>query len=103
MKQDCSQLVLEVLTRRCSTTLKKLNVESSKHVDDTCLPLILKCMNLNELGVFKTGKLTQMCSVISYTSHYITKCPRSQNFFIDVPSKPFQPSQMFVGKEKSLS
>jgi hypothetical protein len=22
---------------------------------------------------------------------------------IDVPSKPFQPSQMFVGKEKSLS
>ena len=56
MKQDCSPAVLEVVSRRCSSSLTKLDVESSKHVDDSCRNYILKCKNLKELGVFKTGK-----------------------------------------------
>lgn len=58
MKQDCSAPVLEVVSRRCQTTLKTLDVESSKHVDNSCLPYILRCKNLVELGVFKTGKIS---------------------------------------------
>jgi hypothetical protein len=68
MKHDCCPVILETLTRRCKTTLVKLDVECSKHVDDSCLPYILRCQNLYELAVFKTGEKINISAVMLLNS-----------------------------------
>ena len=53
-KHDCTYELLEVLARNCSSTLRVLDVEDSKFVNDGCFSCITSFLNLEELNIFNT-------------------------------------------------
>ncbi len=53
-RYDCTPEMLEVLSRTCAASMKVLDVEGSKKLDDTCLGSILAMNNLQELHLFNT-------------------------------------------------
>ncbi len=53
-KYDCTPEMLQVLSNTCPDTLRALDVEGSKAVDDKCLGSILALSNLEELHLFNT-------------------------------------------------
>ena len=57
-KHDCNYKLLEALSEHCSQSMKILDVEDSKNVDDKSLDFIRKMPHLEELNIFNT-KLTE--------------------------------------------
>ena len=55
MKQDCNNQILEALSEHCQTTLKILDVENSKQINNVSVDYILACRNISQLNVFKTN------------------------------------------------
>ncbi len=53
-KHDCTPEILDAISRTCPLTLRALDVEGSKAVDDKCLGSLLAMANLEELHLFNT-------------------------------------------------
>ena len=52
---DCTNSILKILSRNCSSTLRILDVEMSKQVTDLSAEFIAKCGNLHTLHIFHTS------------------------------------------------
>ena len=55
LKHDCNNRILEALASSCWYTLKILDMEYSKQINNESVDYILSCQNLIELNVFKTS------------------------------------------------
>lgn len=59
LSYDCTLNVLQVLSETCGRTLRLLDIERSKQIQDDAVEYILKCSNLEEINIFQTGLTTQ--------------------------------------------
>ncbi len=55
MKHDCTNGIIKALCRSSRWTLREIDIEQSKQVNDDCVPLILLCSTIIELNLFQTG------------------------------------------------
>ena len=55
LKQDCNNQILEALSKHCHITLKILDVENSKQINNISVDYILACRNILQLNIFKTS------------------------------------------------
>ena len=55
LKQDCNNQILEALSKHCHITLKILDVENSKQINNVSVDYILACRNILQLNIFKTS------------------------------------------------
>ena len=50
LKQDCNNQILEALSKHCKATLKILDIENSKQINNVSVDYILACRNISQLN-----------------------------------------------------
>ena len=63
-RYDCTKSVLEVLSQTCNGTLRILDIERSRHVEDDSVDLIKTCNRLTKINFFLTGFSTEAMVII---------------------------------------
>ena len=73
-RYDCTKSILEVLSQTCNGTLRILDIERSRHVEDDSVDLIKTCNKLMKINLFLTGFSTKAMVIIPRTWFLSIKC-----------------------------
>ena len=73
-RYDCTKSILEVLSQTCKGTLRILDIERSRHIEDDSVDLIKTCNKLMKINFFLTGFSTKAMVIIPPTWFLSIKC-----------------------------
>ena len=76
LKHDCTNTLLQRVCQLNQGTLKSIDIECSKQVNDDSVPNILQCANLIELNLFGTGISDEGLGKIIANLPSLTRLPR---------------------------
>jgi len=78
LKYNSSDEILLSLTRSCQRTLKQLDVEHSRNLGGSSVPLLLMFNNLEELAIAKTNLSPSDCALLLQGLTKIRSLPRGE-------------------------
>jgi len=78
LKYNCSNDILHSLTKSCRQTLRRLDVEHSRNLAESSVPIILQFNNLEELAIAKTNLSPTDCAHILQGLPNIRSLPRGE-------------------------